>query len=172
MLQVGRKQQQQQHWDTTQLLMPKNKVNIREMSPSMAYSNHPRKLALNDIVAWVAVGSTSQAVTTTSAMLAQSWSPYSHPNLLFKLVATKYHRHSEHKYQVTKPPESWWGGIYDCPFTQPVTDVNPVMENYILYVRLTKRITDDFPVIGTDQGWSCAYPRVDLGMRLKITNSW
>jgi hypothetical protein len=51
MLQVGRKQQQQQHWDTTQLLMPKTKVNIREMSPSVAYSNHPRKLALNDIVA-------------------------------------------------------------------------------------------------------------------------
>jgi hypothetical protein len=53
---------------------------------------------------------------------------------------------------VTKPPESWWGGIYDCPFTQPVTDVNPVIENYILYVWLIKRITDDFPVIGMDQG--------------------
>jgi hypothetical protein len=47
-----------------------------------------------------------------------------------------------------------------------------VIENYILYVWLIKRITDDFPVIGMDQGWSCAYPRVDLGMRLKITNSW
>lgn len=69
-----------------------------------------------------------------------------------------YHLQGFQKYQVTKPPDLWWGGIYDCRTSYWCSSSD--MKKQVLWH--FKDLTDDLPVIGMDQRWSRTHHNVVL----------